>query len=168
MTPPDGTYKLDPSNASLRVMTTRQGVAAKVGHDLVMEVGSWDASLTLAGGEPSCELTADSKSLNIIEGTGGAKPLSDGDRKKIGKNIDNDILGGKPIHFRSTGAGTGELEMGGTTNPASVDLTISDDGAISGRARLKQTDWGIKPYSGFMGALKVADEVEIAVEGHLP
>ena len=30
-----------------------------------------------------------------------------------------------------------------------------------------QSVWGMKPYSALFGALKVADEVEVVLEGHL-
>ena len=40
-------------------------------------------------------------------------------------------------------------------------MTLGDDGTLSASATLKQTDWGMKPYSALFGALKVADEVEI-------
>jgi hypothetical protein len=33
---------------------------------------------------------------------------------------------------------------------------------------LAQTAWGIRPYRGLMGALKVRDEVEIAIAARLP
>ena len=33
---------------------------------------------------------------------------------------------------------------------------------------MKQSDWGIKPYSGLFGTLKVSDEVEVVAEGSLP
>ena len=32
---------------------------------------------------------------------------------------------------------------------------------------VKQTDWGIKPYTTLFGALKVADEVIISFDGEL-
>ena len=40
-----GTYKLGPRNATLRVKTGRSGAAAKAGHNLEIEVGSWEATL---------------------------------------------------------------------------------------------------------------------------
>ena len=36
------------------------------------------------------------------------------------------------------------------------------------RLEIVQTEWGIKPYRGLMGALKVRDEVEIVIEARLP
>jgi hypothetical protein len=33
---------------------------------------------------------------------------------------------------------------------------------------VRQSDWGIKPYSALFGALKVRDEVEVSLDGTLP
>ena len=62
----------------------------------------------------------------------------------------------------------GELTLVGTTAPIAFDLTVGDDGSLRGSAVVKQTDWGIKPYSTLFGALKVADEVEVAIDASLP
>ena len=41
--------------------------------------------------------------------------------------------------------------------------------AVSGGTiPLTQSDWGIKPYRGLMGALKVRDELEIVLDARLP
>ena len=37
----------------------------------------------------------------------------------------------------------------------------------SATAVVKQSAWGMKPYSALFGALKVADDVEVVLEGHL-
>jgi hypothetical protein len=47
-------------------------------------------------------------------------------------------------------------------------LDAGAEGRITGRAVLRQTDWGIKPYSALFGTLKVTDEVEVAVDARLP
>ena len=156
------TYALGPANGSLRVHTTRQGVAAKAGHDLVIEVGSWSATLTTSD-PPTFEFSADSTSLQVLEGNGGMKPLSDKDRGEIKKNIDSKILKQQPIKYSG-----GQLELVGTSRPATVNLEIGDDGQFTGSATVVQSEWGIKPYTGLMGALKVADPVEIRIEGKLP
>ncbi len=47
------------------------------------------------------------------------------------------------------------------------DLTVGEDGLLSATAVVTQSDWGMKPYSALFGALKVADEVEVSLEGRL-
>ena len=61
----------------------------------------------------------------------------------------------------------GELTLGDRTRPLSVAVAVADDGTVSASATVKQSDWGMKPYSALFGTLKVLDEVEIALEGHL-
>ena len=152
--------EVGPADATLTVKTYREGVAAKVGHDLIMVVGRWSAKL---GDDGAIELSADPRSLEIREGLRGAKPLSDRDRREILKNIDQKVLGSSPIEFRGSAEGdrvTGELTMAGATRPLTAERT--PDG---GRATLVQSQWGIKPYRGLMGALKVRDDVEVIVSG---
>lgn len=168
-----GTYKLGPDNSSLHVETGRSGAAAKAGHDLIIDVQSWEATLEI-GDSSSLQLSADPTSLHVREGKGGLQALGDDDKADIRKTIDKDVLQQKAISFRSsgvedTGSGlkvSGELEMGGQTNPLTFDLTESG-GTLSGDATVKQSDWKIKPYSALFGALKVNDEVKVVVEAKL-
>ena len=62
----------------------------------------------------------------------------------------------------------GELTLVGKTAPLAFDVAVGADGALSGSAVVKQSDWGIKPYSALFGALKVADEVEVVARRRLP
>ncbi len=39
---------------------------------------------------------------------------------------------------------------------------------MTGTAVVKQTEWGMKPYSALFGALKVADEVRVEIDAALP
>ena len=169
-----------PENATLTVRTKRLGAASKAGHDLLIEVTSWSA--TLEFGEDSAgtavTLTADPSSLRVLEGTGGMMTLGDDDKAGIAKTIDDEVLKRTPIEFRSTavelspgggsGSVTGELELAGRSRPIAFELTAGEDGRISGTATLKQTDWGMKPYSALFGTLKVADEVEVEIDARLP
>jgi len=161
-----------PENARLTIRTGRTGGAAKAGHDLLIEVGSWEATLDLEA-QPALTLTADSRSFRVIEGTGGIKSLTDDDRASIRKTIDEEVLKGSPIEFRSGGVQPGpdgrrvvvdgDLELRGARRPVKFELALGED-RVSAEATIRQTEFGIKPYSTLFGALKVADEVRIAVE----
>jgi polyisoprenoid-binding protein YceI len=162
----------------MEVRTYREGVAQKVGHDLIMDVGQWEATVEVGeDGIPSAVgLEADARSMQVREGLHGIKPLTDKDRAEIRKTIDEKILRGQPIVFRSSAvergeAGLtvrGELTMAGTTRPAAFELELTDDGRVRGTLPVTQTEWGIKPYRGFMGALKVRDDVEVVIDCKLP
>jgi polyisoprenoid-binding protein YceI len=161
---------IGPENATLLVKTYREGVAAKAGHDLVIEVTRWEANVDLAAG--TIELSADPRSLEIREGLRGVKPLTDRDRREIRKNIDDKVLHGQPIAFRSQMVRAdegrlhveGDLTLAGNTRPLTADLEMTADGRARGTIPLTQSDWGIKPYRGLMGALKVRDAVEIVFD----
>ena len=164
------TQELGPENAKLLVKTYREGVAAKVGHDLVIEVTRWSA--TVEDGQVTAE--ADPRSLEVRDGVRGVKPLTERDRAEIRKNIDEKVLGGQPIAFRGRVSGEagameldGELTMGGTTRPLRARLGAGG-GRVSGTIGLTQSEWGIKPYRGLMGALKVRDDVEVVVDAPKP
>src|SRR5918994_1572121 len=121
MTPSPGTHRFGPDNASLVVKTYREGVAAKAGHDLVIEVTRWEATVDAAA--ERVELSADSRSLEVREGLRGIKPLTDKDRREIRTNIDDKVLHEEPITFRSTAVRTagerlvveGDLTIAGST-----------------------------------------------------
>lgn len=174
-----GTHRLGPENATLSVHTKRAGAAAKAGHDLRIQVTAWEATLVL-GDEPTdttIELTADAGSLRVQEGTGGIQALGEDDIASIHQTIDDEVLMRRQISFSSTHAAAtpggdrirteGELTLAGSTEPIRFELAIGDDGTISASAVVKQSAWGMKPYSALFGALKVADDVEVVLEGHL-
>jgi polyisoprenoid-binding protein YceI len=173
-----GTYTLGPDDGTLSVRTGRTGAAAKAGHDLVIHVTTWEATLRL-GDTPQdtgLELEVDATSLHVREGTGGMQSLGDDDKADIRTTIHDDVLKGRAIAFRSTAVTAadgrltvqGELTLAGTTRPLAFDLAVGDDGRVTGTAVVKQSDWGIKPYSALFGALKVADEVRVEIDAALP
>ena len=166
------TYTLGPDDGTLSVRTGRTGTVAKAGHDLLIHVNAWSATLDLDA--PRLTLDADATSLHVIEGTGGMKSLDEDDRANIRQTIDDDILKRVDIQFRSTEvertdgglAVRGDLTLVGTTRPIAFDLAL-DDGRVSGSALVAQTAWGMKPYSALFGALKVADEVRVEIDARL-
>jgi hypothetical protein len=169
MSIPEGTHTIGPSNGSLKVKTGKEGAAAKMGHNLVLGVNSWEA--TVEGGDsPSIKLTADPSSVEVVSGEGGAKPLGDKDKKDIKKTIDNKVLGSSQITFTSSevtdSQAKGDLSIAGKSSDVTVPLSISGD-KISGSIQLNQSDFGIKPFSTMMGALKVTNQVTVEFEGSL-
>jgi polyisoprenoid-binding protein YceI len=171
-----GTHRFGPGNGTLSVKTGRTGAAAKAGHNLLIHVTAWQATLEV-GDDPaqtSVVLDADATSLRVREGTGGMQALGDDDKASIQQTIDDDVLKRKGIEFRSTAVQAsadgsrisvqGELTLVGKTCPIGFDLTVGDDGRINGSAVIKQTDWEITPYSTLFGALRVVDEVEVVID----
>ena len=173
-----GSYKLGPDDGTLSVHTGRTGAAAKAGHDLVIDVTAWEATLRVGDSpaDTSVELEADATSLHVREGTGGMQSLGDDDKANIRTTIHDDVLKGHPIAFRSTAVTGddarlsvhGELTLVGTTRPLAFDVDVGDDGRLRATAVLKQSDWGMKPYSTLFGALKVADDVRVEIDAGLP
>jgi len=183
MAPSTGTYEFGPSNASLRVHTTKAGLGARLAHDLTLEAESWSGSLTFDDTDlpaTSVEVTVAATSLVVVDSSGGVKPLGDEDRKEIVRNINDKILlttKYPDITFRSTAikgeSGTftvaGDLTITGTTRPTNLAVMVGeDDQVVIVSATVVQTQFGIKPYSAMLGALKVADEVEIRATLTLP
>ncbi len=175
---PAGTYRFGPESATLALNTGRIGKVARAGHDLLIHVTAWEATLAV-GDDPAgsrIEVAADSGSMRVIEGTGGMKALDDDDKANIAQTIDEEVLMKQPVTFRSTrvepaGEGlhaAGDLTLLGHTHPLAFDVDLAGDGTLSAVAVITQTDFGMKPYSALFGALKVADEVRVTLSAKLP
>jgi YceI-like domain len=167
-----GAHVFGPENATLTVRTKKGGAAAKAAHDLVIEVTSWQATLELAS-ETRISLTADARSLRVREGIGGMTVLGDDDKAGIEQTIDEEVLKGSAIVFESSDVRaspdgghldvSGELRLAGAVHPIAFELAV-DDGRLTGAVTVRQTDWGMKPYSALFGTLKVLDEVQVGID----
>jgi polyisoprenoid-binding protein YceI len=178
MTAP-GRHELGPDDGTLTVVTGKGGAAARAAHNLTILVQRWEASLHLADdpAESTMSLTADARSLRVLDGTGGMTALGDDDKAGITQTIDDEVLQGTAISFRSTGVAAdggpgrlrvrGELELGGATNPVEFELAVTEDGHLTGTATVTQSAHGIKPYTALFGTLKVSDEVRVSIDARL-
>jgi hypothetical protein len=177
-----GNFRLGPENGRVVLKTSRAGFAAKAGHDLTLEVTRWSAQVTVpdeqAGGVTAATVSAefDLGSLEVRQGTGGAKPLTDRDRADIRKTMAG-ILGTGPASFTSSriirfGASGGAIEgtftLNGRSEPVRLQVSEPAPGRYRGSGTVTQTPLGIKPYVGFFGALKLKDEVGVEFEVNLP
>jgi polyisoprenoid-binding protein YceI len=176
----DGRYTLGPASGQLQVKTTRTGLGARVGHDLTIEVTRWHADIIIDAAHPSASsvsVDVDAGSFQVREGSGGIKPLTDSDRAQIKTTIQQKVLhtGQYPsITFQSrqiegqadSFTVDGDLTITGVTQPLTVHGRIAD-GRVHGSTTIAQTRWGIRPYTGFFGALKLSDEVMVEFSADL-
>ncbi|NNG19904.1 YceI family protein [Naumannella sp. ID2617S] len=163
------TRELTPADGELLVRTGCEGAMARMGHDLTLAVGRWRATLGLAEAAADCTLsaTADLDSLSVRDSAGGAKEVSASDRKTIERNAAGSLGGGR-LTFTATeitggldrGTVRGEATLNGVTRPLELAVERTGDGyRLTGT--IVQSQFRIKPYSAMMGALKVADAVQI-------
>jgi polyisoprenoid-binding protein YceI len=179
----EGRLHLGTDRGRILLTTLRAGLASQAGHDLTIEPESWSGELEIgADGTPvGLEVSIDMSSLVVREGSGGLKPLSDRDRREIAATA-RKVLS-VPQHpdatFSATafepagpdqagGVITWTLALAGQTRPLRLDVRPSGPGGYVATASVTQSDFGIKPYTGFLGALKVADAVGVRVEISLP
>lgn len=161
-------------------------MAARAGHDLVLEAERWHASLALLPSAPkeSClSANVDATSLRVLEGDGGVKPLTDADREEIRRNLTQKVLR-TDQHPEITLVSTtidavngqrwlvvGELTIAGTTSTVRIPVELErglDGTRLWATVTIAQSSFGIKPFSAMMGTLKVADDVEIRAEARAP
>jgi len=168
--------ELDPQCASLVLKTFRRGMASTVGHDLTLLVADWTAEIEVAPAPAASTVTATIRtgSITVAGSSGGVTPLTAGNRRDIEKTLRKQL--GSTRHpeaiFASTGvtAADGQVDVAGTLTLAGVGvpvrLTVREPAPeqflVTGTVR--QSDFGITPYSALFGALQVRDEVEIELE----
>jgi len=172
MTVPVDRLRIGPACGHVSIRTRREGLAAKVGHDLAIDVTSWSGDVARDPSDPATTtlaVTVDLTSLSVREGTGGALPLTDRDRKEINETMHR-ILGGSPtatfVASRVVASGVGgsidgTLTLHGIERPLRLDVVGVDAERYRGTATVTQSAFGIKPYSGMFGTLKVRDDVQV-------
>lgn len=172
----DTEWKLNASDGELLVRTGVTGRAAKMGHRLTLLMNSWDATVRWAGGQPvAVHITVDVDGLVVSHGEGGLMALS-GPEKSLARSHalkSLDAARFPKISFQAddiarTADGyrlSGTLDIHGMSRASAVELRVEDLGGtwqMSGEADVRQTEFGVKPYSMLMGAMKVADIVTVA------
>ncbi|MGB3484952.1 MAG: YceI family protein [Mycobacterium sp.] len=161
----------DSSTGTLQVLTGVDGAAARMGHRLTIEVQSWHASLSWEGERPSAlTLTTDVNSLHVDSGAGGLTPMTSPERLVARSNALKTLSAKRFPHItfastdiEATDTGyriTGELQICGRRHRHIVEVAVTGH-KVSSRTEVRQSDFGIKPYSMMMGSLRVADTVTI-------
>jgi len=173
------TYTIVPSESNFWVFVGKAGLFSALAHDHEIGVKSFSGRVVvpLAGvGSGSLEMEVDAKSLAVLD-----KKPSEEDKKKIFDSMHNEVLESakhQKITFKSVSVGevkqtgndtysfivNGDLTLRGVTKRIAVPVaaTITPQQLrATGKYTLKQTDYGIKPYSAAGGTIKVKNEVVV-------
>ena len=159
------------ANGYTLVFTFKEGLLSPLAHDLKLRVTRF--SLEVAETSDSVAAEFDPRSLVVLtamkDGADSPSALPGFARGEIEKNIVNDVLEAKhhsAIRFETTKvtdtAVEGRLTLHGVTK--SVTGTRRDEAKRwVAEFRLDQRDFGIKPYSAFLGTLRIRPEVMVRV-----
>jgi polyisoprenoid-binding protein YceI len=173
------TWTLDASDGELLVRTGVTGRAARMGHRLTITMTRWQATVDWADADTSepasAELAVETDSFEVLRGEGGVKGLSGAEKALVRSNALRLLSAGRfpGIRFTSdtiekTTEGyrlTGKLQIRGKSAEHVIDLHTEDLGdswRMSAQSGVRQTDYGVKPYSLLMGSVRVADEVTVS------
>jgi polyisoprenoid-binding protein YceI len=171
------TYTIVPSESSFRIFVGKTGLFSALAHDHDIGVKSFSGRVVVpesGAGAGSLEMEVDATSLEVLD----TKP-SEADKKKIFDSMHNEVLESAKhpkITFKSVSVSdvkqtgndaysfivNGDLTLKGVTKriavPVTATVTIQQLRA-TGKYTLKQSDYGIKPYSAAGGTIKVKDEI---------
>lgn len=171
----DEPWVLDANDGELTVHTGVAGRAARMGHRLTIVMQSWQITVEWDAGEPvSAKLVVDVDSLQVLRGEGGVTPLSGPEKSVVRSNALKTLDAGKfaTIEFAAEQITAsddgyrlqGPLTIHGVTQSVEVALTAHEDGEtwlLAAESEVKQTEFGIRPFSMMMGSMKVADAVTV-------
>lgn len=180
-------WTLDESASELRVLVYRSGTLARLGHNHVLrarrlEARAWggqDGSLVDSGVElriPVAQLAVDDPVDRALSGPEFAAPVSDEARSGTLANLTRpevlDAATFPDLRVRATvvsvvgtaAIARARVTLRAATSEIDLPLTLArDDGGVtaSGQLALRQSDFGIAPFSIAGGAIAVADEVQV-------
>jgi polyisoprenoid-binding protein YceI len=175
VTPP--VWSFDSSDGELRVRTGVAGRAARMGHRLTIAMTRWQATVRWSGADPvAAEFTVETDSFEVLRGEGGVKGLSGPEKGVIRSNALKSLQASRfpAISFTAdvidkTDEGyrlSGRLEIREKAHEHVIDLRTEDLGdrwGLSVESAVRQSDYGIKPYSILMGSVQVSDDVTVSL-----
>jgi polyisoprenoid-binding protein YceI len=169
-------WRLDASDGELLIRTGVKGRAARMGHRLTIVMTRWQATVSWAGAEPvAAELAVETDSFDVLRGEGGVKGLSGPEKTLVRSNALKSLDAGRFPEIRFTAETidktddgyrlTGKLHIRGKSRQHVIDLRTEDLGdswRMSAESGVRQSDYGVKPYSLLMGSVRVADDVTVS------
>ena len=170
----------DASTAECLIFTYKAGLLSGVAHDLKLRVERFE----IAVDDQGIHARFDASSLRVVCAQVGGKddprPLSERDRREIEATIAREVLDARThpaIDFRSsTVAATGapaEMQIDGTLSIRGRERSLSllarreGDRAVI-ETVIHQPDFGIRPYTAMLGALRIKPDVAVTVTAPWP
>jgi len=167
--------KYGSENAECLVFTYKDGLFATMAHDLKLRATRFN--LEVDDVSKAIEATIDAASLRVVccvqNGEEKNDVLSEKDKRAIQRKIVDEVLHAHEhpqIAFVSTeveesGLGyeiKGTISLHGKKTPIEVSA-VKNDSNTTAEFSLHQPDFGIKPFSAMLGALKVKPDVDVRV-----
>lgn len=175
-------YTLDPAQSEFVVQLFKAGVGAAFAHDHVARATAYTGQIQVDPANPltaviAVEVQAASLQMDepAVRRQYGLTPLSEEERLEIQATMESEtqlhVAQYPTIKFRSTRIEsqtegqyliTGELTLRGVTQSVTFPVQVEqrkDQVHGWGTLRFKQSSFGYKPYSAFLGAVKNRDEV---------
>lgn len=172
--PDAAAYAVDPAASLLAVTVRRAGLMARLGHDHVVASRTLAGSVAPGAGRAEVSFRADQMTVDepqLLRDAGIATQPSpeavEGTRKNmLGPMLEAQRYPVVTLHAeRQPGGGLRvAVTLHGITRWLALPAAVQVDAAqviASGTARLKQTDFGIVPFSVGGGLLAVQDELEV-------
>ena len=175
------TLILDPSTGSLRVLLYKDGPLRALGHDHVLRAPIFEGRVEFSGSAAELTLSINARALQIDENSAraaeGLPSISAKDQAKINDGMRGskglDVERHPSITFRSSMielvAGekdlwllTGQFTLHGSSQTIDFPVTVADGLGggrwFTGYVRLRPSEYGVKPFSVFGGAVRLKDE----------
>jgi polyisoprenoid-binding protein YceI len=171
-------YTIDLSQSQVTTTLTQEGFIARRYPSHRVEVKNFNGKVEVSEKDETqieVEVEAESKSLTNVD-----QGMSEFERKEFHAVVNNLVLESDKfprIKFVSVSVSDaqksgetrsftlkGDLTLRDVTKRVSFPVTVTGDKdqlRASGEAKIKQSDFGIKPYSGKLGLIKIGDEVKI-------
>ena len=173
------TYTIVPSESSFWVFVGKSGLFSALAHNHEIGVKSFSGRVVVpaaGAGAGSLGMEVGAPSLEVLD-----KEPSEEDKKKIFNSMHNEVLESakyQKITFKSVSVSdvkqaggdaysfvvNGDLTLHGVTKRIAVPVAATvtpQQLRATGKYTLKQSDYGIKPYSAAGGTIKVKDEVVV-------
>lgn len=172
-------YVIDLAQSQVTATLTQEGFIARRYPTHRVEVRNFSGRIEVSEKDETrveVEVEAETKSLTNVD-----QAMSDFERNEFHGILNNTVLESDKhpkIKFVSTSINdlrksgeardftlNGDLTLRGVTKRVSfpVNVVMTEERLrATGEAKLKQTDFGITPYSGKLGMIKIGDEVKVS------